>query len=175
MAIGERIRFLRNLKGMTQKWLGMAVGFDEKTADVRMAQYESGTRTPKEQLTNALANVLEVSPAALSVPDIDSYVGLMHTLFTLEDTYGIKVEESEGDVCLRVDKSKGTSAVHLHQMLYAWFETARKFNDGDISKEEYDQWRYRYPEFDNTQRWVKIPSQEISDIFTKPSKKHKRK
>ena len=46
MAIGERIRFLRNLKGMTLKWLGMAGGFDEKTADIRMAQYESVTRTP---------------------------------------------------------------------------------------------------------------------------------
>ena len=87
MAIGERIRFLRNLKGMTQKWLGMAVGFDEKTADIRMAQYESGTRTPKENLTNDLAKVLEVSPAALNVPNIDSYVGLMHTLFALEDIY----------------------------------------------------------------------------------------
>jgi len=26
----------------------MAIGFDEKTADVRMAQYESGVRAPKE-------------------------------------------------------------------------------------------------------------------------------
>ena len=47
MAIGERIRFIRNLRGMTQKWLGQAVGFPEKTADVRMAQYESGSRTPR--------------------------------------------------------------------------------------------------------------------------------
>jgi transcriptional regulator with XRE-family HTH domain len=45
MAIGERIRFFRNLKGMTQKFLGVKVGFPEKTADIRLAQYESGTRT----------------------------------------------------------------------------------------------------------------------------------
>lgn len=32
MAIGERIRFLRNLRGMTQKYLGTAIGFPEKTA-----------------------------------------------------------------------------------------------------------------------------------------------
>ena len=57
MAIGERIRFIRNLRGMTQKYLGMAAGFDEKTADVRMAQYESGTRTPKADLTKTLAGV----------------------------------------------------------------------------------------------------------------------
>lgn len=36
MAIGERIRFFRNLRGMTQKWLGQAVGFPQKTADIRV-------------------------------------------------------------------------------------------------------------------------------------------
>lgn len=47
MAIGERISFFRNMRGMTQKFLGMQVGFPEKSADVRLAQYETGTRTPK--------------------------------------------------------------------------------------------------------------------------------
>ena len=77
MAIGERIRFFRNLCGMTQKYLGQVVGFPEKTADIRMAQYESGSRTPKADLTNKLAEVFDISPQALSVPDIDSYNGLM--------------------------------------------------------------------------------------------------
>ena len=57
MAIGERIRFIRNLRGMTQKWLGQAVGFPPKTADVRMAQYESGSRTPKEDLVKAISAI----------------------------------------------------------------------------------------------------------------------
>ena len=33
MAIGERIRFFRNLCGMTQKYLGQVVGFPKKTAE----------------------------------------------------------------------------------------------------------------------------------------------
>ena len=70
MAIGERIHFFRLLRGMTQKYLGMALGFPEKSADVRLAQYETGSRTPKADLTAALAQVLDVSPHALSVPDI---------------------------------------------------------------------------------------------------------
>ena len=80
MAIGERIRFFRNLRGMTQKYLGQVVGFPEKTADIRMAQYESGSRTPKAELTESLAGALGVSPLALSVPDIDSYLGLSEML-----------------------------------------------------------------------------------------------
>lgn len=145
MAIGERIRFIRNLRGMTQKWLGQAVGFDEKTADVRMAQYESGTRTPKADLTTKLAEVLEVAPAALTVPDIDSYVGLMHTLFACEDLYGLKIGEIDGEICLRLDKSRGMSYVTMFEMLNAWKKEAEKLKTEDITKEEYDTWRYNYP------------------------------
>ena len=49
MAIGERIHFFRTLRGMTQKYLGVRLGFDEKSADVRIAQYEShrGRNSPK--------------------------------------------------------------------------------------------------------------------------------
>ena len=47
MAIGKRIRFFRNRKGMTQKQLGEILGFLGKTSDVRMAQYESEARTPR--------------------------------------------------------------------------------------------------------------------------------
>ena len=41
MAIGERIHFFRIMRGMTQKYLGMLVGFPERSADVRLAQYET--------------------------------------------------------------------------------------------------------------------------------------
>ena len=61
MAIGERIHFFRLLRGMTQKYLGTAVGFPERSADVRLAQYETGSRKPKADLTAALAQVLDVS------------------------------------------------------------------------------------------------------------------
>lgn len=50
MAIGERIRFFRNLRGMTQKYLGIKLGFSERTADIRMAQYEAGTRTDRKSV-----------------------------------------------------------------------------------------------------------------------------
>ncbi|MDE6838618.1 MAG: helix-turn-helix domain-containing protein, partial [Acutalibacter sp.] len=55
MAIGERIRFFRNLRGMTQRYLGMLLGFPERSSDVRVAQYESGTRTPKQNVIEELA------------------------------------------------------------------------------------------------------------------------
>ena len=134
MAIGERIHFFRILRGMTQKYLGTIVGFPERSADVRLAQYETGTRKPKAELTAALAQALDVSPHALDVPDIDSYIGLMHTLFTLEDLYGLTVSESDGEICLKVDTSKGKDAHELRKMLYAWKEQADKLSSGKSVK-----------------------------------------
>ena len=165
MAIGERIHFFRILRGMTQKYLGTIIGFPERSADVRLAQYETGTRKPKAELTAALAQALDVSPHALDVPDIDSYVGLMHTLFTLEDLYGLTVSETDGEVCLKVNKDKGKDAAELSKMLCAWKVQADKLSSEEISREEYDNWRYHYPKFDTTQRWAKVLSQELSDAL----------
>lgn len=165
MAIGERIRFFRNMKGITQKYLGITVGFPEKSADVRMAQYETGTRTPKADLTNKLSDFFGISPSALTVPDIDTDIGLMHTLFTLEDLRGLTIGEIDGEICLRLDKSKGNTYVSMLEMLSAWAEQAEKLRTGEITKEDYDRWRYNYPKYDATQRWVKTPSQEHSNAL----------
>ncbi|MGN0364675.1 MAG: helix-turn-helix domain-containing protein [Suilimivivens sp.] len=170
MAIGERIRFIRNLRGMTQKWLGQAVGFPEKTADVRMAQYESGSRTPKEDLVKALANVLEVSPLALSIPDIDSNLGFIHTLFAVEDLHGVRVEKDDNEVHIVFDGSKPNTDRSIFQMLSAWAEQAERFRNGEISKDQYDRWRYTFPAEDTTQIWAKVPSQALSDILVEAFK-----
>ena len=170
MAIGERIHFFRILRGMTQKYLGTVVGFPARSADVRLAQYETGTRKPKADLTAALAQALDVSPHALDVPDIDSYVGLMHTLFTLEDIYGLTVSEADGEVCLKVNQDKGKDAAELLKMLYAWKEQADKLSSEEISREEYDNWRYHYPQLDTTQIRAKVPSLELSDALVEAFK-----
>ena len=171
MAIGERIRFIRNLRGMTQKYLGTLAGFPEKTADIRMAQYESGTRTPKEALTKTLAGALDVSPLALEVPDIDSYLGLMHTLFALEDLYGLTVENRDGEVLLRFDPRKGRDAASVSEMVNAWAAVAEKYRAGELTRDEYDRWRYNYPQYDDTQITARVPSRELSDALVKAFQK----
>ena len=127
MAIGERIKYIRNLKNFTQKYLGQLIGFPEKTADIRIAQYESGTRTPKADITKELAKALEVSPLALDVPDIDSELGLMHTLFALEDIYGLQAEEKDGETKLSFSNASVLWAVK------AWAEQSAKLKAGEIT------------------------------------------
>ncbi len=170
MAIGERIRFIRNLRGMTQKWLGQAVGFPEKTADIRMAQYESGSRTPKDNLVRALAQVLEVSEHALKVPDIDSNLGFIHTLFALEDLRGAKIRQEGTKIHIIFDGKNPKLDSNTYRMLLAWADQAEKLRNDEITKEQYDQWRYTFPAQDDTQLWARVPSQELSDILVKNMK-----
>ena len=75
----------------------------------------------------------------------------MHTLFTLEDNYGLKITEQDGELALQVDFRKNKDAARLHEMLWAWREQAAKLEAGEISQEDYDRWRYHYPEYDSNQ------------------------
>ena len=48
---------------------------------------------------------------------------------------------------------------------------AAKLESGEISQEEYDNWRYNYPEMDTSEIRAKVPSQELSDELIKTLKK----
>ena len=98
---GRRIRHFRML-GMPQKALGIAAGFPPETADIRIAQYESGARTPKYTLLCALAEALGISPSVLDIPCIKSREALKQLLLALEDEYGLTVtimENNERSIC----------------------------------------------------------------------------
>ena len=169
MAFGKRIRLFRTRKGLYQKQLGEMLGFMGKTSDVRIAQYENEARTPKDDLIKEMASIFDVSPRAITVPYIDSYVGLMHTFFALEDMYGIKIGELDGELCLRLNKNS-KEYLHLLEMFQAWRSVAVKAESGEITSDEYDEWRYKYPELDMLQCKAKVPSQEFSDWFTEALK-----
>ena len=170
MAFGKRIKFFRNRKGMKQKELGELLGFLGKTSDVRVAQYETEARTPKADLVKEMAQIFGVSPRAINVPNIDSYLGLMHTLFALEDMYGIKIGEIDGELCLRLDRAH-REYQHLFEPFHTWQQMAAKLESGEISQEEYDNWRYNYPELDTSEIRAKVPSLELSDELIKALKK----
>ena len=97
MSTGQRLRHYRMLRGMTQKALGIAAGFPPGTADIRIAQYESGARTPKHALLCMLAEALGVSPSALDIPRIKSREALNQLLLALEDEYRLTVTITEND------------------------------------------------------------------------------
>ena len=60
LKLGARIRKIRMFRNITQKELGRRLGYGESSADVRIAQYESGQRTPKQETLIRIAEILEV-------------------------------------------------------------------------------------------------------------------
>ena len=142
MAIGEKIKYFRNMRGLTQKALGIAVGFSEKTADVRIAQYESGSRTPKKNLLDSIAIALGVSVAALSAPEINTVDELMQVLFALEEKFGVKIREVNGELCICVDIADKRCCPELLDALHNWKRAADMLEGGEISLKEYKTWCY---------------------------------
>lgn len=145
MAFGERIRKFRNMIGMTQQELGTKLGFSEKSAVIRVGQYENENRKPKQDMINNMAYIFDVASEAITVPDIDNYIGLMHTLFALEDRYGLTVTMLDGQICLKQDINHSNYNRSLADDLQSWYDKKSKLTSGSILASEYDHWRYNFP------------------------------
>ena len=73
MTVGDKIKKIRTFRGMTQKELGLAIGFEEKGADNRIAQYETNYRVPKRELLDKMAEALRVlRPGGLLMAGLDN-------------------------------------------------------------------------------------------------------
>ena len=141
MSVGDRIKFHRKRRGITQRELGVEVGFPPASADVRIAQYESSSRCPKEPMLNALASALEISPAALMVPDLDNPAALLQLLFALEDRYDLKLSQNSCATSVQID-IPSQSVTHLYCTLLLWQIMRDRLASGKLTREEYDEWRY---------------------------------
>lgn len=149
MAVGDRIKRVRNFRGMTMKELGMAVGFDEKSADVRIAQYENNSRKPKEELMRKIAAALDVSVAYLEDPTMNDAEGILHALFELDDQYPWMhlvetVDNTDADlphkrvaVCFDYNV--------LDSFMAEWMLRKQQLRRREITREEYQEWKLNWP------------------------------
>ncbi len=124
------------------KALGEAVGFPERNADVRVAQYERERRTPRPEILRRFADALDVSIDALAIPDLDTPAGVMHMLFALEDLYGLEIAPDGEDFVLRL-RARSESG-EIWPALAEWSRHRAAMDAGLCSREAYDQWRYRF-------------------------------
>lgn len=137
MKIGEKIRKFRTEKGLSQKELAKMAGLSEPA----IRNYELGNRTPSDKQIDAIAGALDINPFAISDPDIESYIGVMHTLFALEEEYGAKLVCEPGATYITFPAGSD-----LRSRLSDWGEAFAKLKDGSMTKEEYKEWKDTYPE-----------------------------
>ena len=81
MTLGDKIRKYRIMNDLTQKDLGLMVGFSAATADSRIRKYERDLMAPKEDIRKKLAEALDVDLSALSDINIQSLEDVMQVLF----------------------------------------------------------------------------------------------
>ena len=141
MAIGDRIKRVRNMRGITQRELGLAAGFDESSADVRIAQYESGKRTPKEDMLKKIAGILDVNFRSLYEPTLYAAEDIMYTLFELDEHYRIFLtEHSQKQIGVSFDSKL------LNDFMCEWQLIKQELAEGKITKAEYMEWKLNWPQ-----------------------------
>lgn len=78
MNIGDKIKLVRRHRGLTQQQLGILIDIKNGAAN-RIAQYETGYRTPKAEIVEKIAKVLNVREETFYMPN-DTIVDLIRTL-----------------------------------------------------------------------------------------------
>ena len=144
--MGERIRRVRKLRGMTQRALGMALGFEESTADVRIAQYEAGTRRPKAGLLEDMAEALDVDRHSLEEPTVNSEREIMYALFELDERCPIAIHEmaetgGEDGARYAIDLKDNVPERYLRE----WRQRKQELAEGSITLAEYREWKLNWP------------------------------
>ena len=67
MNIGERIRYVRQFRGLTQEELAIKVGLGEgENGRTRISQYETGKRKPKEDM---LEKIKQSTKCSFALPE----------------------------------------------------------------------------------------------------------
>lgn len=145
MKLGARIRKIRMFRNITQKELGCRLGYGENSADVRIAQYESGQRTPKQETLIRIAEILEVDVRNFLSPGIATMDELMETLFWMdEENRGLfhlfLLNDSESETVGITMRDKKTMSY-----LQEWMGKKQKLGDGRITEEEYLEWKLHWP------------------------------
>lgn len=146
LKLGARIRKIRMFRKLTQKELGRRLGYGENSADVRIAQYERGQRTPKQETLIRIAEILEVDVRNFLSPGIATMDELMETLFWMdEENRGLfhlfLLNDSESETVGITIRDKKTMSY-----LQEWMGKKQKLGDGRITEEEYLEWKLHWPE-----------------------------
>ena len=156
-SIGGKIKRIRELRGWTQKDLGIKCGFPENSADVRIRQYESGKKIPRDTVLKTIAEVLEIDKLALYDANLIPYNRLYQALFDIEDFHGLHPVKKPDGMYLEFNGETylgiRTYKHDFDSFLEKWYEMYQRSlpNESDTEKDienkkkEYTLWRYAYP------------------------------
>ena len=166
MTVGEKIKMIREFRGMTQKELGMELGFSPKTAQIRMAHYETGFRVPKKDVIIRLSDILRTDLFAFDTDNGSCFVQLMETLLWTEEEMGGRMHIARAELdpkmsCEDAEMEVRYASADKWRNLYPamiWFEDPaidkyfkewsilkEDLKKGRITQEQYFEWKIQWP------------------------------
>ena len=163
MTIGERIKCIRKFRNITQAELGLALGFEGKSQAIRITQYETNYRVPKNDMIMEIARILECNYRALSSYDLGSAEDIMEMLFWLEENghaNTIKLFETtpvqtNANIQMTFNENDFNSSSApvvltfdyglMNDFLLEWSQKKKELADGKISASEYFEWKIQWP------------------------------
>jgi len=169
MTVGEKIKYYRTLNGLTQKELGKKALGTIGDSSLRIYKYENDVMAPKANYRESIANALNVDVEALSDIDIQSNVDIMHILFLLENTQGLRVHRENGKVFLSFDET-GNTDEELLTFLNFWENAASKEKDTTEKQTEYELWKGRFSQ--NVKDYLNRKEAEIEDYYRNYVSRH---
>lgn len=164
MTQGERIKHIRQKRGMTQQELGEACGFTEISAGVRIRQYESNKKSPKDDTLMIIAKALKVNYIAIKNYDLGCAEDILETLFWLDvdgntiDLFSLEREtDYENDWKFQgkyndeeYDWARTPFGIVINyglvnDFMKEWFQRKQQLKKKEITQEQYDNWKWNWP------------------------------
>lgn len=135
MISGEKLKKLRLLRELTQKELAIK----SDLTDSAIRNYELGYRSPNEKQLIKLAEALDCDVSALIDHTPISIFEFMQILFDYEDDLKIRPLIEDSTIGLI------SHDMNFNDFLVEWDEMRKKHYNGEISDEDFDDWKLSYP------------------------------
>jgi len=164
---GEKIKYIRSFRGMTQQELGVAIGLPAKGADNRIAQYETNYRVPKKDMLMDMAKALNVNYINFIPPASGAAEDIMQTFFWLDVenpdmlnffpvTPAKRSSGTTNGIKAQYDASADISSSHtvglwfnyslVNDFMYEWMLRKEELANGKITPDKYLKWKLNWPD-----------------------------
>ena len=135
MISGQKLKKLRLLRDLTQKELAIKAGL----TDAAIRNYELGNRSPTKEQLQKIAKALDCDISSLIDHEPNSIHEFIHIIFDYEKEMKLRplVDESTSTLMSR--------NMNFNDFLVEWDEMRKKHYDGEITDEEFEDWKLSYP------------------------------
>lgn len=137
MTIGEKIKKVRSLRGLTQKELGLLIGL----SNIRVQQYESGYRIPQGKIMKDICDALEVSECFFVNHHMETEEDIIQLLFDLGRSCSMEV--------IQIDEKNNIYGILfkdniVNEGVKKWYEKRKLMKSGELSENDYALWQAKF-------------------------------